>query len=176
MNSRKDAFNAIVGSVSAEEASVVDHLTKEAVAVPKEVPGGLATKTENMQVKTLKQEYPSIGLSSLKYAGKGAVVTDSVNEVSDVAPAPHQSAEEDITVSKMPVDSTSVLQKRAMIEGQLSEALGMDLSKVATEEGQENFLTKMAEEVLSDSEADLEKTAILLAETMADAFISRVRG
>lgn len=64
------------------------------------------------------------------------------------------------------------LAKEAKVIDALYSATGIDLEKVAAEE--DGFLEKMAKEILSETEEELQKEAMSLAVGMADAFIERV--
>ena len=171
MSERKKAFSDIIDSITTEESGVVDELKKSAI----EAPIGLTGLTENVKPKTLPSEVPTGGLSSLKYPGKSAVVDDDVNTFDNVPVGTGTPGQENIKVPKIPIDNSGLLSKKAAIHNQLSELVGFDLQKVASEDEQVAFLEKVAQEVLLDTESDLNKQAIDLAHVMADAFIDKIQ-
>lgn len=81
---------------------------------------------------------------------------------------------ENIKVPKMKVDSSTFLQKRAAIYGELSGAAGFDLEKVAGDANQHDYLIKQAEAMFIETADDLEKVAHEMADAMADRILERI--
>lgn len=139
-------------------------------------------KTENIKVPSMPIEHPKsstrpLGLSGL-LAGQNGKTEHLSNPTEGLTSLLGKNKRtENIDTPKMKREPwMTTLEKKASIIESLSTAVGFDLSKTASEDTLEDTLLKVAEETMHNFEQDLEKTALLIADSMADRFLERING
>lgn len=164
---KKDIFNEIMGSLSESEEGVLEKKASDVTPINQ--------KTEDVNYPARSVEVPTVKENKLGLSGLSSL-TENYNKVSDSEAFGHDAGTENIKVGKINIETPTYLEKRASMMESLSEAMDIDLEKVASEEAQNDFLLKTAESYLTEASEDLNKIAMSMADSMADRFIERLRG
>ncbi len=167
MSEKTELLGEILDSLTSDEKIELEKTATDA---------GANKNTENSEAaKKIPSEVPhksekKLGLSVL---GKNKH-EDDIRTLADVeANKKDGQGTEDIKVKKQPVEPGLVFEKKASAEviDSIFGAAGVDLSKVASADVQNDMLLKVAEDTLLEMQ-DLDKVAQELAESTADRFMA----
>ena len=169
MGERTDILKDILGGLTDEDNSVIEKVATDANALK---------NTENKEAsKKIPTETPS---KQEKKLGLGALKQNThEEEVLDFNDTPSNKMDgqgtENISPKLPPAEPGTVFEKRASedVLGALYDAAGVDLSKVASEETQENVLLKVAAETLEELK-DLDKIAGDIADQITDRIFANL--
>ena len=169
MGEKTDLLKDIIGSLSDEETTMIEKTATDANAL-KNTENSEASK--KIPTETPKKKEGKLGLSVLGKNKHEDAILD-FNHVT--ANKQDKKGTEDIKVKLPRTEAGVTFEKRASedVLAALYSAAGVDLSKVASEDTQEDLLMKIAAETLQEI-GDLDKIAEDIADKAADRFIARI--